>query len=214
MIPSDETLVLFEQDTYAANPSGQVIDTGPDRTVISHINDTLLISGRGTTNEAGWWSDFHIAPRVAATHPQIGVCEQGFLKGSIAVYGVIKPILLASTHLTVVIQGHSRYAAMAAQIAAMAICDELMHAARGDRIVCWEKPWGNGSKMRSIIEESKIAGIEYWHGDDPVPLAPAEPWLVMSNLPIHHFGRWTLNPIDSHLMDGIVTDVKAGALRA
>jgi hypothetical protein len=79
-------------------------------------------------------------------------------------------------------------------------------------VVCWEKPWCNGAQLRSILEARGVEGLEYWHGDDPVPLVPAVSWLVMANFQIKHFGRWMLDPFDCHSIDGIVQDVQAGAL--
>jgi hypothetical protein len=158
---------------------------------------------RGTANPAGWWSDFQIAPKIPRTHPTLGVCEDGFLTGAEALFRVVSPQLGTDPPTPLVVQGHSRGAAIA-PILAM-----LLGAAR---CVAWEAPWGNGQQLRDMIAASGMTGQQYWHGDDPVPLVPAEPWLVMANFAIRHFGRWTANPFDSHGIAGIVADVRAGAI--
>jgi len=203
IVPSDAGLVLLQADSYAATPQGQVFDAGPDRAALRRYPGCVVVTVRGTANQVGWWSDFQIAPKVARTHPTLGVCEDGFLTGAEALYAVISPVLGTDPPTPLIVQGHSRGAGIA-PILAM-----LLGASR---CVCWEKPWANGPQLRGMIEASGMAGAEYWHGDDPVPLVPAVSWLVMANFPIVHFGHWTVDPFASHGIAGIVADVQAGAI--
>ena len=198
-IPSDAVLAGLQADAYAVAPAGRAVDAGPDRAVLTCLPGLCVATIRGTVNPRGWWSDFQIAPRVARSHPCLGECEAGFLDGAEALYAVLRPLLDGTPLL---IQGHSRGAPIAAMLAGLLICDCRTPV----RCVCWEKPWGNGPQLRALLAESGMPGVEYWHGDDPVPLVPAVPWLVMSNFPIRHFGRWTVDPFASHLMAGIVAD--------
>ena len=203
IVPSDAGLVLLQADSYAAMPQGQVVDAGPDRAVIRRYPGCIVVTIRGTANQPGWWSDFQILPKVMRTHPTLGDCESGFLAGTEALFTVLNPLIGTDPPTPLIVQGHSRGAAIAPMLAV------LLGASR---CVCWEKPWGNGKQCRAMIEASGMTGVEYWHGDDPVPLAPAVSWLVMANFGIKHFGHWTLNPFDSHGIAGIVADVQAGAI--
>jgi hypothetical protein len=203
IVPSDAGLVLLQADSYAVVPVGQVVDAGPDRAVIRRYPGCIVVTVRGTANQAGWWSDFQIAPKVARTHPKLGVCEDGFLAGAETLYAGLDPLLGTDPPTPLIVQGHSRGAAIAPMLAV------LLGASR---CVCWEKPWSAGPQLRDMIEASGMTGVEYWHGDDPVPLVPAVSWLVMSNFGIKHFGRWTLDPFTSHGIAGIVVDVQAGAI--
>lgn len=210
MIPTDAELLLLQQDSYAAMPQGEVHDIGPDRVVLTRLPGCVVVTVRGTANPAGWWSDFQIAPKVSRACPRLGVCEDGFLTGAEAIYAIIGPLLGTVPAVPIVLQGHSRGAPIAAILAGYMILDGIPPT----RVVCWEKPWGNGPVLRDIIHRSGIGGIEYWHGDDPVPLVPAESWLVMSNFQIKHFGHWTVNPFDSHGIAGIVADFPAAIVVA
>jgi lipase (class 3) len=203
IVPSDTSLVLLQADSYAAAPQGQVFDAGPDRAVLRRYPGCVVVTIRGTVNQAGWYSDFQITPKVPRTHPTLGVCEDGFLTGAEALYAVVNPALGTDPPTPLIVQGHSRGAGIAPILAMML---------GASRCVAWEKPWCNGPQLRDMIEASGMNGVEYWHGDDPVPLVPAVSWLVMANFPITHFGHWTANPFDSHAIAGIVADVQAGAL--
>jgi hypothetical protein len=207
MIPSDTELVLLQQASYGSAPAGQIIDSGPDRVVITHQPDYTVVTVRGTVNPAGWWSDFQFGPKMARAHPALGVCEDGFLAGAEALAPAVADRV--ATGVPLILQGHSRGAGIAPILAGLMLVAGLVPA----RVVCWEKPWCNGAQLRSILEARGVPGQEYWHGDDPVPLVPAVSWLVMANFQIKHFGKWMLDPFDCHGIDGIVQDVQAGVVR-
>ncbi|HTI81715.1 MAG TPA: hypothetical protein VL614_14805 [Acetobacteraceae bacterium] len=203
MIPTDDALILLSQDSYSASPAGEVYDVGPDRLVVTRLPGVIVLAIRGTANLAGWWLDFRISQKTIRAHPKLGPLEAGFAAGADAIYGIAAPLVAASPGCLIVIVGHSRGAIIAPILAAL-------FAADGVRVTwccCIEKPWGNGAVMRALLDQAGVRGVEWWHGDDPVPLVPAELGFVMANFPIKHFGRWTLDPFDSHLMGGIVADL-------
>jgi hypothetical protein len=201
MIPPDRVLVMdYAPNSYTAKPVGEVYDAGPDRVVVSRLPGVIIITIRGTANPAGWWSDFEIAPKVTRTHPQIGGCEDGFLTGAEALYALIRDKVATDPQVLIVIVGHSRGAEIAPILAGLFVTDGIQVA----RVVSIEKPWGNGPVLRKLLHDAGVTGVEFWHGDDPVPLAPALPQYVLCNFPIIHFGAWSLNPIGCHMLDGIV----------
>lgn len=212
MIPSDRLLVMqYAPNSYLAKPAGAVYDVGPDRAVLTRLPGVIVIAVRGTDNLAGWYSDFQVRPRVTRVHPQLGACEDGFLTGAEALYAAIKDAVATDPQVLIGIVGHSRGAEIAPILAALFTIDGIKIV----RVVSIEKPWGNGRQCRKVLLDAGVTGVEFWHGDDPVPLAPALPQYVMANFPITHFGSWTINPFDCHLMGGIVDafgkDVTLGA---
>jgi hypothetical protein len=202
---SNLDLVLIQQDSYSFVPKGEIIDAAEDRATIVRYPDLIVITIRGTANRTGWWSDFQIAPKVAKVHPQLGVCEAGFLAGAESLWPLIKARIETTPQVPIIVQGHSRGAAIVPIMVGLMILDGIVPT----YCIAWEKPWSGGKVLRQLIDQHNIVGIEPWHGDDPVPLVPAEAWLVMNFWPIKHFGKWTTNPFDSHGIAGIVTDVKA-----
>lgn len=203
MLPSDRLLVMqYQPNSYLLNPTGEVYDAGPDRVVMTRLPGVIVIAVRGTQNAAGWWSDFQIRPRVTRTHPALGDCEDGFLAGAEALYALLKDAVATDPQVLIVIVGHSRGAEIAPILAGLFTIDGI----KITRVVSIEKPWGNGPMCRKVLLDAGVSGVEFWHGDDPVPLAPALPQYVMCNFPITHFGGWTLNPFDSHSIVGIVAD--------
>jgi hypothetical protein len=191
----------LEWDTYSVSPAGTVFDTGLDRAVVTRTGNDVLISIRGTKDAKQWVSNFKIVGVRSATHPRLGVCEQGFLDGAAALWAIIKPTLKPGDVLT--IQGHSRGAGMVPIIVGMALLDGF-HVAYA---LMWEAPWCVGHDCRTFLISRGIYGLQMWHGDDPVPTIPAVPWLVSNVWPIKHFGKWRLDPFDCHAMAGIVAEL-------
>lgn len=195
------SLAKLELDTYSATPAGLVIDCNADRAVVSYLPGLTVVSIRGTDSPAGWVSDFKAAGVVAASHPQLGICESGFLEGSLNLWPLLEPILGPSP---LILQGHSRGAGMVPIIAGLLQLSGLPPA----RVICWEAPWAVGAQCRDFLLNCGIGGVQYWHGDDPVPCIPAVPWLVPNVWPIQHFGSWALDPFTCHSMDGIVQQLQ------
>lgn len=207
LLVSDLNLARYELDTYSAAPAGEVIDVGVDRFVITRLADATIVSIRGTSDPAQWVSDFRICGAKPVDHPDLGVCESGFLSGALAVYGALSTKLLVPVGLATVtpliLQGHSRGAGMVPILAGLLTIAGVIPA----RCVCWEAPWSVAQPCRDILLHAGIPGVQYWHGDDPVPTIPAVPWLVPNVWPYHHFGTWRLDPFDCHSMDGIVAEL-------
>jgi hypothetical protein len=197
VIPTDVTLAGLVAATYDAMPAGEVYDVGCDRAVITRLPDCTVVSVRGTANPAGWWSDFMIRGAVAREHPQLGTCEDGFLSGAEALWSVLRPKLGL---VPAVLAGHSRGAGELPELVGLM----LLAGVRVARVVCFEKPWSCGPQLRGMIDAAGVSGVEYWTGDDPVPLAPAMPWLCMNVWPIVHIGKWKLDPIACHFMSSVV----------
>lgn len=199
MIPTDAALALLELDTYADAPAGEVYAAGSDRAIIRRYADCAVLSIMGTGAPEQWISNFKAIGARSAVHPKLGVCEYGFLEGALTIWAVVSDKL---GDLPLIIQGHSRGAGMVPILAGLAAISGIKPA----RCVLWEAPWCVGAECRSLLLSAGIDGIQYWHGDDPVPTIPAVPWLVPHVWPVKHFGEWTLNPFDSHKMSGIVAD--------
>ena len=195
---SDLDLARLELDTYAAEPVGDVIDTGIDRLVLTRFPDLTVASVKGTTTPAEWISNFKVVGVKQATHPQLGICESGFLSGGSALWDKLLPEI--DPTIPLLIQGHSRGAGMVPILAGLAFLEGI----RPVRCVCWEAPWAVGAQSRALLVDAGIDGVQYWHGDDPVPCAPAVPWLVPNVWPIRHFGSWMIDPFACHAMEGIV----------
>jgi hypothetical protein len=202
MMPNDYDLALLVQDAYTGAPKGEVYTAGIDRAVIYRYPDHTVVAIPGTQDMNQWISNFKIIGVHLAIHPQLGDCEDGFLAGATALWDVIGEKL---GNLPIFLVTHSRAAGMGPIMAGLALMDGIRFA----RCVLFEKPWCCGRQLKSFITDSQIPGIEYWHGDDPVPLVPAVPWLVPNVWGIKHFGEWQIDAIKCHLMDGIVTDMKA-----
>ena len=109
---SNLDLVLIQQDSYSFVPKGEIIDAAEDRATIVRYPDLIVITIRGTANRTGWWSDFQIAPKVAKVHPQLGVCEAGFLAGAESLWPLIKARIETTPQVPIIVQGHSRGAAI------------------------------------------------------------------------------------------------------
>jgi hypothetical protein len=169
------------------------------------VDEYTVLSIRGTTNPAGWVSNFKTAGVIAEDHPQLGVCESGFLKGALALWPLISPLLNGPN---VIVQGHSRGAGMVPILAGLM----LLAGAKPARVVCWEAPWAVGRQCQAMLIEGGVSGVQWWHGDDPVPCIPAVPWLRPYVWPITHFGPWMLNPFDCHHMAGIVATLTLPAV--
>jgi Lipase (class 3) len=197
LIPTDLDLARFVNATYDTAPAGEVYDVGPDRAIITRFSDCTLIAIRGTDNPAGWWSDFRINGGKAKDHPQLGTCEEGFLTGAEALWAVLQPKLGL---LPVVVACHSRGSGMGPIIVGFMLLAGVQIA----RVVLFEKPWCCGPQLRGMIAAAKIDGLEYWNGDDPVPLVPSVPWLCMNVWAIQHVGKWAIDPIDCHFMVNVV----------
>jgi hypothetical protein len=198
MLPTDLDLAILQSDTYSAIPAGKVIDYGCDRVVITYLPDCTVLSIRGTDNPEGWISNFKAIGVLSSVHPQLGECESGFLSGALDLWSFIEPVL--GTH-PLIVQGHSRGAGMIPIIVSMMLLVGLKPA----KVVCWESPWAVGPYCRKLLLDADIPGVQWWHGDDPVPCIPAVPWLCHAVWPIIHFGSWSLNPFECHGMSGIIT---------
>jgi hypothetical protein len=204
MIPTDAALSLLLQDAYTAAPAAEVYTAGIDHAVIYRRTDHTVLAIPGTQDMAQWVSNFKLIGVHAATHPQLGICEDGFLAGAQALWDVVGDKL---GNLPIVMVTHSRAAGMGPIIAGLALLDGIRFA----RCVLFEKPWCCGLQLKEFIIQSGVPGIEFWHGDDPIPLVPAVPWLVPNVWGIKHFGEWQLDPFACHLMAGIVADMQAVA---
>lgn len=197
---TDADLAALELDTYAINPEGEVIAIGCDRAVVTRTPDVTVISLMGTNDAAGWISNFRIVGAVPAEHPEIGVCESGFLAGAEALW----PMLVRTLDdRPVILQGHSRGAGMVPILAAFML--RTPHTL--SRVVMWEAPWCVGPVCKQLLIDAEVDGVQWWHGDDVVPTIPAVPWLVPNVWPLRHFGCWALNPLDCHTMAGIVAEL-------
>jgi hypothetical protein len=201
MIPTNDVLVMLVADTYSATPAGEVYDVGMDRAVITRLPSADVISLRGTDNAAGWISDFKIKGVRSSLHPQIGICEDGFLAGALALYAVLRG-RAGINGRSLIIAAHSRGAGMGPELAALFLLDGI----KAEWCLLLETPWCVGEQCRDLLLNAGIPGLQTWHGDDPVPCIPPVSWLLPNVWPIRHFGEWTLDPFDSHLMAGIVTD--------
>lgn len=191
-------------DTYSILPFGVVVDAGADRAVIADgPAGSQVISIRGTTNPAGWVSNFKFVGVREASHPTLGVCESGFLSGALNLWPLLLPHLTLGRR--VILQGHSRGAGMVPILAGMMLIDEW---APSDCLM-WEAPWCIGWEGKRLLLNAGITGSQLWHGDDPVPTIPAVPWLCPNVWPVLHFGRWRANPFDCHGMDGIIESLSA-----
>jgi len=201
-IPSDAELSKLELDTYSKNPAGEVYEAGHDRAVITRLDSYTVVSFMGTNDADDWISNFKIRGVRCKDHPTIGTCEGGFLDGALILSTLLLPALGT---LPVIVQGHSRGAGM------VPIFASLMHLSGICPVRCigWEMPWCVGAECRELIRGANIEGIQYWHGDDPVPAVPAVPWLVSNVWPIKHFGHWDLNPFACHFMEGIVKELNS-----
>ena len=197
---TDADLAALELDTYAISPAGEVITVGMDRAVITRHADCSVVSIMGTNDAAGWMSNFRIQGARPAEHPEIGICESGFLAGAEALWTLLQPRL---GDLPIILQGHSRGAGMVPIIAAFMLRTPHPIA----RAVMWEAPWCVGHVCKQLLLDAEIDGVQFWFGDDPVPTIPAVPWLVPNVWPIRHFGCWAINPLDCHLMAGIVAEL-------
>lgn len=201
-IPTDYALALLVADAYTATPTGELYTTGIDRAVIYRYPDYTVLAIPGTQDMKQWISNFKLIGVRSAIHRELGICEDGFLAGAQALWDVVGTKLGA---LPIYLATHSRAAGMGPIVAGLALLDGIRFA----RCVLFEKPWSCGQQLKSLIADSKLDGIEYWHGDDIVPCVPAVSWLVSNVWPIKHFGEWTIDPIDSHFMSGILVDMKA-----
>ena len=203
---TDLDLAKLELDSYSAVPAGRVVDCGADRAVISYLPGATVVSIRGTDNPAGWISDFKAAGVVSKTHVELGACEAGFLEGALNLFPLLDPLI---NYGGVVLQGHSRGAGMVPILAGLMI----LKGYAPTRVVCWESPWAVGPMCRDFLLDCgwAIQGVQYWHGDDPVPCIPAVPWLVPNVWPIKHIGSWMIDPFDCHMMQGIVEALAAAA---
>lgn len=197
---SDPVLSLLVQDAYTASPNGEVYTAGIDRAVIYRYPTYTVLAIPGTQDMRQWVSNFKAIGVHSATHPQLGICEDGFLAGAQALWAVIGDKL---GNLPIIMATHSRAAGVGPIIAGLALLEGIRFA----RSVLWEKPWSCGLQLKTMILDAGLDGIEYWHGDDIVPCVPAVPWLVPNVWGIKHFGEWRIDPIDCHFMDGIVLDM-------
>ncbi|HQU16645.1 MAG TPA: hypothetical protein PLO69_11160 [Gammaproteobacteria bacterium] len=191
------TLLAAQQDTYAAQPKGEVIDAGCDRAVITHLPNATLLSIAGTRDLAGWLSDFQVWKATLRDHPDVGPVEAGFGDGADKLWQRLagridrdKPLL---------IQGHSRGAAMVPILAAFA----LIAGIKPYFCFAYEAPWSVGPACRDLLLAHRILGLTWWHGNDPVPLAPAVSWLVPHVWPCVSFGTPRENPIDCHYFEAV-----------
>lgn len=199
---SDLDLAKLALDTYAVTPAGEVVAVNEDRAVITRHPDVTVVSIMGTNDAAGWISDFKIKGAIPREHPDIGVCESGFLDGAEALWPLLVPLLGSRP---IILQGHSRGAGMVPILAAFALKAGVLL----DSCVCWESPWSVGPKCRDLILAAHVPGVQWWHGDDPVCCVPSVPWLVPHVWPIKHFGTWKLDAAACHLMAGIVAELAA-----
>jgi hypothetical protein len=197
---SDLDLAKLELDTYAVTPVGEVIAVNEDRAVITRMPDVTVVSIMGTNDAKGWISDFKIQGVFSRTHRDIGVCESGFLDGAEALWPLLAPLLGTGP---IILQGHSRGAGMVPILAAFA----LDAAVKIERCICWEGPWCVGPVCRDLLLAASVPGVQWWHGDDPVPCIAAVPWLISNVWPIKHFGSWKLDATACHLMAGIVAEL-------
>ena len=129
---TDLDLAKLQLNTYTKVPDGEIIDQGIDRAVITRQPGLTVVSIRGTVNPKQWISDFRIRGVRSTEHPQIGVCEEGFLAGAEALFPAINSAVTGD----VIIQGHSRGAGMVPILAAMLTLDGLPPS----RCVMWEAP--------------------------------------------------------------------------
>jgi hypothetical protein len=202
MLPTDADLAALAVDSYRLAPAGEVYDSGADRAVITRRADCAIITVRGTANPAGWWSDFQIVPAVPRTHPILGPCEAGFLGGVEALYPVLRPHLGTRP---VVVQGHSRGAAMAPILAAFLAIDGFVPV----YCLCWEAPWAVGLTCGTFLGRQPVPGRQYINGNDPVPNVPAVWWLIAAVWPIVRIGSPMADPFQCHDIALIAAEVAA-----
>lgn len=197
----DSALANLELDTYSSSPAGFVINAGIDRVVITSLPDYAVISIMGTVTPAQWISDFKIQGVSSATHLILGECESGFLTGAQALWPAIREAVAGRK---LVVQGHSRGAGMVPIFVGFAILDgfEVLRA------IMYEAPWCVGPECKKFLLGAGVPGIQYWHGDDPVPTVPAVSWLVPNVWSIVHFGQWQLDPFACHMMAGVAADLQ------
>ena len=199
MIPDLAYLLDLQANTYLAQPEGEVYDAGPDRVVLTRSEGRIDIAIRGTQNPLGWQSDFQIEPRI---HPILGIGHRGLMDGSDGLWEMIRDKVITDPAVKVRVIGHSRGAGEVPWIVGY-----LLEAGiTPDYALAIEKPWTCGLKLKGRILAAGVPGAELWHGDDPVPAAPALAWLVPNVWPVVHFGEPTLDPFDCHHLPGIIAD--------
>ena len=191
-------LAALELNAYGAAPVGDVIDAGCDRAVISRMPGWDIVSILGTRNLEGWLSDFHILKASLHDHPDFGPMEAGFADGAEALWTALRPML---GRKPLIVQGHSRGASLKTIIAAMALRDEFTLA----HCIGYEEPWTVGTTCRDILLAANIPGDTYWNGNDPVPDAPAEGWLVPNVWPIARVGQPRIIGVECHFMARVAT---------
>lgn len=199
---TDLELATLELNTYAVTPIGEVYDAGNDRAVVTRMADRTVVSFTGSNSPEDWISNFKVLGVHAADHPTLGICEDGFLRGASGLWTILAPIL---GDKPVIVQGHSRGAGMVPIFAAIMVTLGI----KPERCVMWEAPWCVGATCKQLLLSAGIDGVQWWHGDDPVPTVPAVPWLVPNVWPIKHFGHWSLRPFDCHFMAGIIATLAA-----
>lgn len=180
---------VYEEATITHEDLGARVDV---------VDGTFYVSCRGTVPKSveNWLRDFASWPHFMTG---LGIMPHGFASGAIALDPLIGAEIKQGS--PIVLTGHSLGGALALDLGAMWTLSRRNVA----RIVTFGAPRAGSETTAEVLHAVPIA--QYHHGNDPVPDVP----LLYKHMrePLIAFGQPTIDPIQSHFMNGYLTELKA-----
>ena len=113
---------------------------------LKYLEGDTIITLRGSVTAEDWFANLAAWP---VEHPDLGMVHPGFCDGIAAVWRRVKPRIKGRLYIT----GHSRGAAQAALLTAIAVLDNIRPA----RVVLLGCPRPGGAKLAKILDGASIA---------------------------------------------------------
>jgi hypothetical protein len=176
-------IAVYSRELYACAKYGvfdQILMINKSCVAVKRFSDCILILPRGSNTLLDWWRD--LAAEVPFITKTIGIVPYGFYVSVPALMKVLDPL---SMPLPIVLGGHSRGAAEAAQLAG-----EIVAAGgKVDKLLLLACPFPGDEKLSGLL--SGIHTEAYRNLSDPVPLSPllfgmvpvVEPYISLSVAP-------------------------------
>lgn len=186
------SLAVLAEDSYAASPSGRVIDARDNiRVVITEHDGDLVVVPRGTVIQSvdNWFIDFDAVP---VYHVATGWVPRGFLGVALELIRLIAEPIAGRR---VIVAGHSLGGSVAIHLAAL-----LAATGRPPILYAAFEPACTGTETLTAHLAS-VPGYICHFGNDPVPLLPP---LYRHPCPVTAIGRPAFNPIACHSITGVV----------
>ena len=158
--------------------------------VFAVVGNTIVF--RGSESEQDWLRDFEASPVM---HPQLGMVEDGFLKGMQDVFRWLR----VSGPPTPIITGHSLGGAHAVILAALYTANDILW----QELVTFGCPRPGYQALRNLLRGHNMTA--YRNGNDVVPTVPRAFlwWAYRSYTNWTHIGEGD-DPISDHLIENYI----------